>query len=100
MPALARSVKLRLPLILRHACPACGSEEVGRTHRRTAQDWVLSAIGVKPFRCGECRCKFYAVPALRELAVSSRERRALELRGAERGPQERRMAKQKAKQIA
>ena len=93
-------MKLSLPLILRHACPACGSEEVGRTHRRTAQDWVLSAVGVKPFRCGECRCKFHAVPALRELAVNSRERRALQLRRAERERLERRMLKQKAKQIA
>ncbi len=83
-------MKLSLPLILRHACPSCGSERVGRLHRRTSRDWVLSAFGLRPFCCGDCQRKFHAVPALRGLAVSSRERRVME----------RRAPKQKAKTLA
>ncbi len=80
MPVSLRSRTLSLSLLFRHSCPSCGSEEVRRTHRRTVSDWTLSWLDCRPYRCAGCQRRFHAMPALRALALSSKERRALALR--------------------
>jgi hypothetical protein len=41
-------------------CPRCGSMHVHRTKRgRILEYWVLFFIGVRPYRCGKCRLRFY-----------------------------------------
>jgi ribosomal protein L37AE/L43A len=80
MPDRSRPRKLSLALLLRYACPSCGGEDVRRAHRRTWFDWALSALGPRPYRCSKCQRRFHAVPALRSLAFTSKDRHALALR--------------------
>lgn len=72
--------KPSLSRLLRQACPSCGSEDVRRAHRRTLSDWTLTWIGCRPYRCGECQRRFRAMPALRALVLTSKERQALAVR--------------------
>lgn len=80
MPDPPHPRKLSFALLFRHACPSCGSEDVRRTHRRTLFDWAISSLGPRPYRCADCQRRFHAVPALRSLAFTSKDRRALALR--------------------
>ncbi len=43
-------------------CPACGSARVHRSRRngKFERD-LLAALSVYPFRCQECRCRFYRI---------------------------------------
>ena len=42
-------------------CPQCRSIETSRSHRRGAVErYLLTVIGVRPFRCLNCDARFYA----------------------------------------
>lgn len=41
-------------------CPICKSDSARRSRRHTATDYVLSVVGVYPWRCRECRGRFFA----------------------------------------
>ena len=46
-----------------HHCPRCYSEEVRRSKRRgLTERYLLSAIALKPFRCENCRNRFFRWP--------------------------------------
>jgi hypothetical protein len=48
---------------MRH-CPQCYSEEVRRSKRRgLTERYLLSAIALKPFRCENCRNRFFRWPS-------------------------------------
>lgn len=40
------------------ACPECGSDRVGRTHRQGFYERLMSAAYVYPFRCQLCQRRF------------------------------------------
>ncbi len=40
-------------------CPRCQSPEVGRSHRRRLGDLFMRLWGMKPYRCRQCRSRFY-----------------------------------------
>ena len=45
---------------LKRPCPHCGSSELFRSHRRGIMErYLLSVIGVRPLRCGNCDARFY-----------------------------------------
>jgi hypothetical protein len=39
------------------SCPRCHSDQVHRSHRRTALDHLLYALGAEIRRCRACRCR-------------------------------------------
>jgi hypothetical protein len=41
-------------------CPICKGVEARRSRRQNATDYVLSVVGVYPWRCKDCRARFYA----------------------------------------
>jgi transposase-like protein len=41
------------------ACPKCGSTDVRRSMRRKMMDYVLGQIGLAPYRCRNCRSRFF-----------------------------------------
>jgi hypothetical protein len=41
------------------ACPSCGSTHIRRANRTTVIDHVVRLIGLAPYRCRCCRCKFH-----------------------------------------
>ncbi len=43
-------------------CPICHHAECRRSRRRTFKDFVLSVVGVLPWRCLSCESRFYATP--------------------------------------
>jgi len=40
-------------------CPKCKSESVSRAHRSARYEWMISSLGLYPFRCGKCSGRFY-----------------------------------------
>lgn len=40
------------------SCPICQSERIYRSHRH-GWDWVLTIFFVLPYRCLDCRHRFY-----------------------------------------
>jgi hypothetical protein len=55
-------------------CPRSGSSEVFRSHRRTVERYLLRAIGVRPFRCGNCDARFIgsSAPTAPNRSISER----------------------------
>ena len=41
------------------ACPACESHDCRRSHRRNLRERSLGWIGIRPYRCRECRARFW-----------------------------------------
>ena len=41
-------------------CPVCKGKDTRRSRRQNAADYVLSVFGVYPWRCRDCRARFYA----------------------------------------
>ncbi len=41
-------------------CPKCGGAHARRSGRHSTTDYLLSRLGVYPWRCLECRMRFYA----------------------------------------
>jgi C4-type Zn-finger protein len=41
-------------------CPICKQEGARRSRRQTTADYILSAIGVYPWRCQSCGARFHA----------------------------------------
>ena len=62
-------------------CPNCGKNRAHRSHR-TLRDWAVSWLLLKPYRCRDCRHRFYAYRAGAESPKlrSSEERRIMKLR--------------------
>jgi hypothetical protein len=43
------------------ACPHCNSKNIHRSKRRGIfESYVLSLVPIRPFRCEDCDCRFYA----------------------------------------
>jgi hypothetical protein len=42
-------------------CPNCTSNDYRRSHRKNVGEWVFSWIGLRPFRCQECRIRFWRI---------------------------------------
>lgn len=43
-------------------CPACGADDVFSSHRQGALErGLLTWMGILPFRCGQCRARFYKI---------------------------------------
>lgn len=40
-------------------CPNCKSQDVSRSHRRKGFERLISFFGIYPFRCFDCRNRFY-----------------------------------------
>jgi len=40
-------------------CPVCNSSDARRSRRQHLGDYLLSAIGVYPWRCRDCEARFY-----------------------------------------
>ena len=52
-------------------CPACQAADCRRSRRRSAYDYLFSAVGVIPWRCNICETRFHArVISLRHLAYA------------------------------
>src|ERR1700683_1741263 len=43
-------------------CPKCGKSSAHRSHR-SSFDWAVSWLSFKPYRCRDCRHRFYAFRA-------------------------------------
>jgi C4-type Zn-finger protein len=41
-------------------CPICKRKDARRSRRQNAADYLLGALGVYPWRCRDCRARFYA----------------------------------------
>ena len=41
-------------------CPACKSENIRRSRRRSALEFLFALTGLLPWRCGACDTRFYA----------------------------------------
>jgi C4-type Zn-finger protein len=41
-------------------CPVCHGKGARRSRRQRAVDYLLSLLGVYPWRCRDCRARFYA----------------------------------------
>jgi hypothetical protein len=41
-------------------CPMCKGAEARRSRRQTTTDYLLSCVGVYPWRCRDCHARFYA----------------------------------------
>jgi transposase-like protein len=41
-------------------CPICKQDDVRRSRRQNAADYILSALGVYPWRCQGCKARFHA----------------------------------------
>jgi C4-type Zn-finger protein len=41
-------------------CPICKHEGARRSRRQTTADYILSVIGVYPWRCQGCKARFHA----------------------------------------
>jgi C4-type Zn-finger protein len=41
-------------------CPICKGKDARRSRRQNAADYLLGALGVYPWRCRDCRARFYA----------------------------------------
>jgi C4-type Zn-finger protein len=44
----------------RMKCPLCKGNDARRSRRQNAADYLLSVLGVYPWRCRDCRARFYA----------------------------------------
>lgn len=44
-----------------HSCPRCDSTKVRTSHRQNALERALSFASIRPFRCTECRFRFWNV---------------------------------------
>jgi hypothetical protein len=54
-------VRMGVNLATTRNCPHCRRIETSRSHRRgTVERYVLTIIGVRPFRCLNCDARFYA----------------------------------------
>ena len=42
-------------------CPSCGSKRVHRSHRKW-YELPMKLIGIRPYRCHECRKRFFSAP--------------------------------------
>src|SRR5215470_10605102 len=41
-------------------CPICKGKDARRSRRQSAADYILSVMGVYPWRCRDCRARFFA----------------------------------------
>lgn len=41
-------------------CPICKSDSVRRSRRQSAADYLISVVGIYPWRCGDCHNRFFA----------------------------------------
>jgi DNA-directed RNA polymerase subunit RPC12/RpoP len=41
-------------------CPQCHGESCIRSRRRGSRDFLLSAVGLRPWRCFDCENRFFA----------------------------------------
>ncbi|MBL8471906.1 MAG: hypothetical protein KF778_01805 [Rhodocyclaceae bacterium] len=55
---------------MRPACPACGGSDVRRSHRKNGEEKGSFAFKV-PFRCRDCRTRFFGVNRAKVLGVAS-----------------------------
>jgi DNA-directed RNA polymerase subunit RPC12/RpoP len=53
-------------MTLLRECPQCGSNDTYRSHRK-AWEYVLFAL--KPYRCKQCKQRFYSVISSHDLHV-------------------------------
>jgi hypothetical protein len=62
-------------------CPKCGKNSAHRSHR-SALDWAVSWLSLKPYRCHDCRHRFYAYRAGEKSSNlrTPEERRIMKLR--------------------
>jgi hypothetical protein len=62
-------------------CPNCSQNRAHRSHRGF-KDWLLSLLALKPYRCHNCKHRFYAYKsgAVSEKLRTSEERRIMKLR--------------------
>ena len=58
-----------------HICPHCGSTLIHRSRRKNVLEKVISAAGVRPYRCDECDARFLRrrIPPVRKRTVSAPE---------------------------
>ena len=42
-------------------CPSCESEDTRPSHRTNFSERAMSWIGIRPFRCRECRTRFWQI---------------------------------------
>jgi hypothetical protein len=45
-------------------CPACESQNCRPAHRRNLWERFLGLIGIRPFRCRDCRARFWQFRSL------------------------------------
>jgi hypothetical protein len=55
-------------------CPQCRSDNCYRSHRDGIFDFVLTAVGLRPWRCHSCERRFHAWRVAANLEHISRER--------------------------
>lgn len=62
-------------------CPKCQENRAHRSHR-TLRDWMVSWLALKPYRCRNCRHRFYAYKSgIKSSKLrSTEERRIMKLR--------------------
>src|SRR6266853_6492564 len=63
-------------------CPKCGKNSAHRSHR-DLRDWAVSWLAIKPYRCRDCRHRFYAFRAGEQSSKlrTPEEMRIMKLRG-------------------
>jgi hypothetical protein len=52
-------IRSRKPMLVR-VCPKCGSTDVHRSRRRTFKDHLRTLVFMRPFRCFQCKLRFYS----------------------------------------
>jgi hypothetical protein len=62
-------------------CPKCNQNRAHRSHR-TIKDWAVSWLALKPYRCHDCKHRFYAYKSgvTSDRLRTSEERRIMKLR--------------------
>ncbi len=61
-------------------CPKCGSPDVRRSVRRRMLDFVLARIGLAPYRCRNCRTRFFRQTSQARAGARAAEQRREEAR--------------------
>jgi C4-type Zn-finger protein len=54
------SPTLEVPGLSDMNCPVCKGKDARRSRRQNAADYILGVMGVYPWRCRDCRARFYA----------------------------------------
>lgn len=72
------------------ACPSCTSDNVRRSHTRSALGIVQAWRGLRRYRCRECRRTFYSeIPPTEKMIQLRRAQRQREQGGNMRNPEKR-----------